>query len=395
MGNLEESATWEAGIYQLERTDRVDAGIDGGGVANRQAKQLANRTKYLRAAVETEVVQRGLAVTNEAEARGTAIMTAIVGEVSARNLAIVAAVGSEAAERDLAIGSAITTLETALTQLVSVSVDPAENGCRLTTYLDEPTPPDGVSGYIRLVPYKSGTIALRDALGWKRRRVVPYSFYLAGLTSAGSIYDVFAYWHEVNGTVALELSPPWADDITRSLVLARTLDGVLVSSSDSTRRYIGTIRTRAAGTVDNNNTNRHLWNAYNQVPLKLFVTDATGSWSYTTAAWRRVRAAAANAVSFVTGEAEWIEATARNLSACSSVTVAPVGIGIDSTSVNAADVAGGVIGTANGQFEGIAEYRGRLLPGYHELNWLEYGAANLTLYGAATRRPGLLATLMG
>jgi hypothetical protein len=46
MTNLPESSTWEAGIYQLETTDPVLGGPTG--IANQQAKQLANRTKYLR-----------------------------------------------------------------------------------------------------------------------------------------------------------------------------------------------------------------------------------------------------------------------------------------------------------------------------------------------------------
>lgn len=47
MANLTETATWEAGINQLERTDLWDAGVAGAGVANLAIKQLANRTKYL------------------------------------------------------------------------------------------------------------------------------------------------------------------------------------------------------------------------------------------------------------------------------------------------------------------------------------------------------------
>lgn len=45
MGNLTETPTWEAGVYQLEQTDLVLAGA--GGIANQQAQQLANRTNYL------------------------------------------------------------------------------------------------------------------------------------------------------------------------------------------------------------------------------------------------------------------------------------------------------------------------------------------------------------
>lgn len=45
MSFLNESALWEAGIYQLEITDPVLGGANG--VANVQAKQLANRTTFL------------------------------------------------------------------------------------------------------------------------------------------------------------------------------------------------------------------------------------------------------------------------------------------------------------------------------------------------------------
>lgn len=46
MANVTESATYEAGVYQIETTDPVLGGANG--IANVQAKQLANRTKYLK-----------------------------------------------------------------------------------------------------------------------------------------------------------------------------------------------------------------------------------------------------------------------------------------------------------------------------------------------------------
>jgi hypothetical protein len=45
MANLAETSAWESGIYQIETTDPVVGGADG--ISNVQAKQLANRTKYL------------------------------------------------------------------------------------------------------------------------------------------------------------------------------------------------------------------------------------------------------------------------------------------------------------------------------------------------------------
>lgn len=46
MANLAEQAQWEEGIYQLELTDPVVGGPDG--ISNLQAKQLANRTQFLK-----------------------------------------------------------------------------------------------------------------------------------------------------------------------------------------------------------------------------------------------------------------------------------------------------------------------------------------------------------
>lgn len=47
MANVTESASWESGIYRLETTDPILGGENG--TSNIQAKQLANRTLYLKA----------------------------------------------------------------------------------------------------------------------------------------------------------------------------------------------------------------------------------------------------------------------------------------------------------------------------------------------------------
>ena len=46
MANLAETATWEAGVYQIEETDPVQGGPNG--VDNLPHKHLANRAKYLK-----------------------------------------------------------------------------------------------------------------------------------------------------------------------------------------------------------------------------------------------------------------------------------------------------------------------------------------------------------
>ncbi|HBY9797745.1 TPA: hypothetical protein MJA66_23235 [Klebsiella pneumoniae] len=51
MSNLPEQPAWESGIHQLEESERAKAGP--GGVLNIQASQLANRTRYLKEALES------------------------------------------------------------------------------------------------------------------------------------------------------------------------------------------------------------------------------------------------------------------------------------------------------------------------------------------------------
>lgn len=53
MSNLNETATWEPGIYQLEKEDLVQGGPDG--IDNVQAKQLGNRTLYLKDMIELTI----------------------------------------------------------------------------------------------------------------------------------------------------------------------------------------------------------------------------------------------------------------------------------------------------------------------------------------------------
>ncbi|MCP2524713.1 phage tail protein, partial [Klebsiella pneumoniae] len=50
MTNLPETPQWEEGIYQIEVSDPVLGGPDG--ISNRQGKQLASRTLYLKQQVE-------------------------------------------------------------------------------------------------------------------------------------------------------------------------------------------------------------------------------------------------------------------------------------------------------------------------------------------------------
>lgn len=60
MANVPESSSFEAGIYQLETTDQVLGGEDG--VSNTQAKQLANRTRWLKDQVDALNLLKGTGI---------------------------------------------------------------------------------------------------------------------------------------------------------------------------------------------------------------------------------------------------------------------------------------------------------------------------------------------
>ncbi|HDR9156151.1 TPA: hypothetical protein QDB05_002635 [Burkholderia vietnamiensis] len=53
MADLVEASKWEAGVYQLETSDPVEGGPDG--IDNVQARQLGNRTRYLKDQQEAHV----------------------------------------------------------------------------------------------------------------------------------------------------------------------------------------------------------------------------------------------------------------------------------------------------------------------------------------------------
>jgi hypothetical protein len=88
MANLPENPTWEAGIYQLETDDPVQGGQDG--IDNLQAKQLANRTAYLKQQLEAQATQSTQALANHVSATDPHPQYTTAAELEARIAALVA-----------------------------------------------------------------------------------------------------------------------------------------------------------------------------------------------------------------------------------------------------------------------------------------------------------------
>ena len=91
MANLQETAQWELGIYQLETSDPVMGGADG--IDNRQAKQLGNRTLWLKNELEQmsraipEAVTKSDAISSATVATSKAVKTAYDKAVAAKEAA--------------------------------------------------------------------------------------------------------------------------------------------------------------------------------------------------------------------------------------------------------------------------------------------------------------------
>ena len=274
---------------------------------------------------------------------------------------------------------------------------------RLTLTTGVPVTTANVSAATTLyfTPYKGDLIGLYDgASAWTVYEFAEKSLDISGYT-ADKNYDIFVY--DNAGTPALE-GLVWTDDTTRATVLA-TQDGVYVKTGATTRRYLGTIRiTDQTGECEDSLLKRFVWNYYNQQRRKLFVEDATDSWTYTTAAYRQANNNAANKVQYVCGVVLGYLSAQTFVYFTSSTTARRVvitGIGLDRT--NASDSTLGGRGEVNSAIVAHTQtfYTGAELIGYHYLAWLEYSnteTGTTTWYGthdAAMIFSGFLAWMQG
>lgn len=85
MANVTETARWDTGVYQIEKSDKVLGGADG--KVNLQAQQLANRTAYLKQQVEAKANKTDLTtgLNGKANSLHTHTMDNITGLQTALN----------------------------------------------------------------------------------------------------------------------------------------------------------------------------------------------------------------------------------------------------------------------------------------------------------------------
>jgi hypothetical protein len=232
-----------------------------------------------------------------------------------------------------------------------------------------------------LTPFTSNALCVHNGDHWLVKQTNMVTKSLSALSASNLNYDVFAYYDTTLDVIDLDFSP-WSGATTREIALT-TLDGVLVKGNDTTRRYVGTVRTVAAGVVADAASRRFVWNYYNRVPRFLQQpSEGTDSWTYAATSYRAANGQTANSFEFVIGDTELVNATVQTLaSAGTSGWGCSVGIGVDSTTVNSANIYGTITNASLYQ-PCIAQYSGTPSAGYHRFTWLEIsGGITITFYG--------------
>ncbi len=237
-------------------------------------------------------------------------------------------------------------------------------------------------GTIYWTPYVGSLVSLYDGTRWRLYSSAQISL---GLTAtSGKNYDVFVY--DNAGTVTLELSAAWSDDVTRVDALT-TQDGVKVKSGALTRRWVGTIRASGTnvtadvggGVTTQVGAKRFVWNAYNQVRRDMKVIDTTDNWAYATNTIRQAGGVAGNKIEYVTGDAAtYIDAAVHGnaLLNANSAAAARAGVGLDSTTAFYGIIQNGYNtgGSNSNNIPMTGRYSGTPGLGYHYISWNEAGA---------------------
>lgn len=235
------------------------------------------------------------------------------------------------------------------------------------------------SSSIYFLPYNGNQMTLYNGTNWDL-----FTFPAVSINSASGsgTYDIFAYNN--SGTLTLA-QVAWTNATTRATALA-TLNGILVSSSDSTRRYLGTY-TVVSSVVSDTLKNRNIWNYYNRALRKIKVTDSTLSWTYGTATWRVANNNSANVANVVVGwQDSYIDLRLSVFSVPDSTNLqlGSNGLGYDSLTATPISDLAGRFGAQGMQDSGAATLIHATDIGQHYYAWLEYvetAGVGLTSYG--------------
>lgn len=280
----------------------------------------------------------------------------------------------------LALGT-LTTDAASLQNLYNLQVGVNDFRLSLMTALPVTTADVTAATTILAVPKTGNKISLYSTgtSTWATYTSAEFSLALGTITS-GKPYDVFCYANA--GVPTLEFLV-WTNDTTRATLLAYQ-NGVLVKTGDASRRYLGSFYTTSTTTTEDSKANRYLFNYYHREwrPARAFI-NAT-AYTYTTFTVRQANNNTANQFNILIGvsEDQVVAEIVGDISNTNAAVIHDVGVGLDSTTANAADSVAASVGTvtlvaAQRQLVG-ARYAGYPGVGKHSLVWLEISAATGT-----------------
>jgi hypothetical protein len=168
----------------------------------------------------------------------------------------------------------------------------------LSSTLAVPTSDLSAQGTLYYLPYLDSKIQIYSGNRWVTYDIgTGISLSLTGLSTATN-YDIFAIVS--SGSPALSTTA-WTNATTRATALT-TVDGVLVQSGTTTRRYLGTIRTSAVSQCSDTAAQRFVWNYYHQQRRPFYKTDGgVASYTYASTTYQQARGQTANKVEIVCG----------------------------------------------------------------------------------------------
>ncbi|MET4721905.1 hypothetical protein ABIF63_006011 [Bradyrhizobium japonicum] len=213
---------------------------------------------------------------------------------------------------------------------------------------------------------------------------------------SGKNFDVFQAYS--GGSVVAGYGPAWSSDISRgtgagtteieffngrpvnkSAITLRSSSGTTYSIAARQANLVGGFRTTANGLTEDSFTKRFVWSV-NSALRGGRAVESTDTWTYSTAAFRQTNGSTSNQIEYLQGlGGGTVRASAYSVLTNSTSTDRGCqnGIGIDSTTVNSATLAG--FGHINQSARAISsEYVGSPGIGYHKLVWLEKGAGSDT-----------------
>jgi len=211
--------------------------------------------------------------------------------------------------------------------------------------------------------------------------------------SSGAYTAILDYVSTASGAPTVTNGKIRALDNTRSTTLTR-LNGVLVSNSNNTRRYLGTIKiSGTAGRAADSTSRRFVYNYYNQVKRLLTAYESTEGWDYAGDVWRPYNGLGTNRVEIVIGQQEQvIKLDACGMSRTTSGGYGLAAVSIDSLTTIASDDFGrmylasqpnlssiqqGVIGVY-GFLPGYGTYEDITAIGYHYFGAMEKNNGNIS-----------------